>query len=410
MPSPIGRALAPARVIVGNRGFLGLLGCNILLGLAFSFVNPFMSLFGEHEVGMSPGVFGAFMTATSLCGIALSTILARWSDTRFSRRSILLLGSAAGALGYVGYALVRDVLWLLIIGSLLLGTASITFSLLFAHAREQLARSELPPKDAPLYMNVFRLFFALSWTVGPAIASWVMIKYSFLGTFLMTAACFAALFVAIFFLIPSRPPSKAARKEATFRETARALARGEVLAYFTGFVMIYACGSIGMISLPLLIVETLRGTARNVGIVYAVAPLFEMPLMLLFGVLASRGDHSRLIRLSVLLAVSYYGSIALTGAPWHIYPLQILSAAITAVTQGVAITFFQDFLPNQVGTATNLYSNASRLGQIVGYVLFSWLAAPLGYRNLFLMNSAICCAAFLLMWLYRPRLRPRPCA
>ena len=172
--------------------------------------------------------------------------------------------------------------------------------------------------------------------------------------------------------------------------------------------MIYACGSLGMISLPLLIVETLRGTARNVGIVYAVAPLFEMPLMLLFGVLASRGDHSRLIRLSVLLAVAYYGSIALAGAPWHIYPLQILSAAITAVTQGVAITFFQDFLPNQVGTATNLYSNASRLGQIAGYVLFSWLAAPLGYRNLFLMNSAICCAAFLLMWLFRPRLRPRP--
>ena len=51
----MGRALAPARVILGNRGFLGLLGCNILLGLGFSFVSPFMSLFGEHEVGMSPG-------------------------------------------------------------------------------------------------------------------------------------------------------------------------------------------------------------------------------------------------------------------------------------------------------------------------------------------------------------------
>ena len=94
------RILAPARIILGNRGFLGLLGCNILLGLAFSFVAPFMSLFGEHEVGMSANAFGAFMTVTSLSGILISTVLARWSDTRFTRRSILLIGSCAGALGY----------------------------------------------------------------------------------------------------------------------------------------------------------------------------------------------------------------------------------------------------------------------------------------------------------------------
>jgi SET family sugar efflux transporter-like MFS transporter len=222
----------------------------------------------------------------------------------------------------------------------------------------------------------------------------------------VTASCFAALFVAILRFVPPAPPSIAARREVAIGETLRDLARGEVLAHFTGFVLVFACGSLGMISLPLLIVETLHGTPGNVGIVYSVAPLFELPLMLLFGVLASRGDHARLIRFGVLLAIAYYGLISLVGAPWHLYPLQIASAAITAVTQGVAITFFQDFLPDQVGTATNLYSNASRLGQVAGYVLFSQLAAPFGYRNLFFMSSAICSAAFLLMWLYRPRRRP----
>ena len=397
---------AVVRFIVGNRSFLGLLGCNILLGLAYSFVSPFMSLFGEHEVGMSSGAFGAFMTVTSLCGIVVSTILARWSDTRFARRTILLLGSAAGALGYALYAVVRDPVWLAVIGSVLLGISSITFSQLFAHAREELSRSEVPSRDVPIYMNVFRLFFALSWTIGPAIASWVMTKLSYLGTFLLAAACFVALFGAILRLIPSRLPLGAARQEATIRETIRALARSEVLAYFAGFVLLFACGSLGMISLPLLVIDTLKGTTRNVGIVYSVAPLFELPLMLLFGFLATRGDHARLIRLGALFAVAYYGLLGLVRAPWQIYPLQSLSAAITAVTQGVAITFFQDFLPDQVGTATNLYSNASRLGQVAGYVLFSQIAGPLGYRNLFFASSAICCASLLLMWLFRPRSRP----
>ena len=59
------------------------------------------------------------MTATSLSGIAISTWLARWSDMRLSRRTVLLLGGVTGALSYVGYAYVRDVVWLTLIGCVL---------------------------------------------------------------------------------------------------------------------------------------------------------------------------------------------------------------------------------------------------------------------------------------------------
>jgi MFS transporter, SET family, sugar efflux transporter len=406
-----GSLAAPARFMIGHPDILGLLGCNVLLGMAFSFVIPFMSLFGEHEVGMSPTGFGLFMTLTSASGILASTILARWSDTRLSRRAVLLLGSAAGALGYVGYAFVRDPVSLAVIGSVLIGISTITFSQLFAHARELLARSDADPKDVPLYMNVFRLFFALAWTIGPAVASLVMAKYSYVGTYLVAASCFAALFGAVLRLVPARPPTKDANRQVPLRQTIRALARGEVSAHFVGFVLVFACGSLGSISLPLLIVETLRGTTRNVGIVYSVSPFFELPLMLLFGVLASRdaarGGHARLIRIGVLLAVGYYALLSLVRTPWQVYPLQVISAAITAVIQGVAITFFQDFLPDQVGTATNLYSNASRLGQIAGYLLFAQLAATLGYRGIFILCSAISGAALLIMWLFRPRTRER---
>ena len=146
-----------------------LLGCNLLVGLAFSFVSPFFSMFGTIEVGMSPFAFGVFMTVTSLSGIAISTLLARWSDTRLSRRTVLLLGGITGALSYVGYAYrarrrVADG------RSAACSVASprSRSPQLFAYARDLLARSDIPPElGAPLYMNVFRLFFAVSWTAGP---------------------------------------------------------------------------------------------------------------------------------------------------------------------------------------------------------------------------------------------------
>src|ERR1017187_10812639 len=89
--------LVPLRTLLAHRDLRIVLVCHLLLGLAFSFVSPFYSMFGTIEVGMSNWTFGIFMTITSVAGIIMSTVLARWSDTRFSRRAILLIGCASGA-------------------------------------------------------------------------------------------------------------------------------------------------------------------------------------------------------------------------------------------------------------------------------------------------------------------------
>lgn len=395
------RLLAPARTLLQHRILLVLLGCCALLGLGISFVGPFLSMFGTREAGMSPMVFGLFMTVTTLSGIGLSTVLARISDTHTTRRSMLLLGSASGVLGYVGFAYVRDPIWLTVIGALLLGLSSITFSQLFAHARELLITSGIPATDAPLYMNVFRLFMALAWTVGPAVAAQVMIRFGFTGTFLGAAVCYLLLAVAVFLFVPAVPvPGAADVAKAPLRT---ALVRSDVLAHFIGFALVFTAGTMCMLNVPLFVTSTLGGTVEHVGIIYCVAPIFELPFMLWLGLLATRGDQARLIRISVLLAIAYYGLLGVVGAPWHIYLLQILSAAITAVTQGVAITFFQNFLPGQMGTATNLFVTAQRIGSMAGYLAFGALVAAAGHRAVFEVGAGLCAVALVLLWIYRPR-------
>jgi SET family sugar efflux transporter-like MFS transporter len=400
------RIFAPARVFLRQRMFLVLLACNLLVGLAFAFVAPFFSMFGTIEVGMSPLAFGVFMTATSVSGIALSTLLARWSDTWLSRRAVLLLGGVTGALSYVGYAFVRDVAWLTVIGCVLGGIASITFSQLFAYARDLLARSAVRPSDASLYMNVFRLFFSLSWTVGPAVASWVMLQYHFRGMFLVAALCFALFVLIVIFFVPRTPPSATARAAAARLPLRQALARPDVLAYFVAFSLLFASSTMGMMNLPLLVLNVLHGTGQQVGIIYSVAPAFEIPFMLFFGLLATRGDQARLIRVAVVLAVFYYVLLAVIRAPWQAYPVQILSAAVTAVIGGVAITFFQNFLPEQPGTATNLYSVAGRIGSMAGYLAFGTLASAFGHRAVFwacTLLSAVALVVVLAVRTHRPR-------
>jgi MFS transporter, SET family, sugar efflux transporter len=401
------RLIAPARIILHHRVFMVLLGCNILVGLAFAFVSPFFSIFGTRTIGMSPFAFGVFMTVLSLSAIAISTWLARWSDTRLSRKTVLLIGGVAGMLNYLGYAFVHDIVSLTINGCLLGGIASITFSQLFAYARDLLARSDIPPNQAPLYMNVFRLFFAVSWTAGPAVASWVMLKYDFLGMFVVAALCFLLFVVILIFFIPSTPPLETARAAAAQTPLRRVLVRVDVLGYFVSFALLFAAGTMGMMNLPLLVLNVLGGTGQQVGIIYSVSPAFEIPFMLYFGLLATKSDQARLIRLAVVLAVAYYTLLAFVQVPWQIYPLQIMSAAITAVIGGIAITFFQNFLPDQPGTATNLYSTAGRIGGTVGYLAFGSVASAFGHRAVFWACTGLAVLALAILFAGRVR-RPVP--
>src|SRR5262245_55721881 len=115
------RVIARLRPLHTQPSFRILFVLNVLLGFAYSFVLPFMSMFGTIVVGMSKWRFGVFMTLTTAAGILIGTILARYSDTHFSRRSLLVWGSISGVAGYLGYAYCRSFVPLLLIGTLVLG-------------------------------------------------------------------------------------------------------------------------------------------------------------------------------------------------------------------------------------------------------------------------------------------------
>ncbi|OIQ97106.1 sugar efflux transporter B [mine drainage metagenome] len=390
--------LERCRPLVRNPRFRSLILLNVLLGLTYSFVSPFFSMFGTIECGMNPVVFGVFMTITAVAGIVIATTLAHYSDTHLSRRQVMILGSVAGALGYGCYAYLRTFWPLLLVGCLLLGLSSITFSQLFAFAREELSASDIERKESAFYMNAFRMFFALSWTIGPAVASWIMIALSFKGLFLSAAACFLLFTAATLKYVPDAPPPGAKLAAQAADSVWRVMIRPDVFAHFMAFVLIFASATIGMMNLPLLVLKTLGGTEQQVGIVYCVSPFFELPFMLYFGMLATRMDPAKVIRIGIAIAIVYYAGLTLVHVPWQVYPMQILSAAVTAVTSGVAISYFQNYLPHHPGTATNLYANAQRIGSTIGYLLFGWLAWRFGYRVVFLTCTVFSAATLGLMY------------
>jgi MFS transporter, SET family, sugar efflux transporter len=373
-----------ARRVLATRHFVGLLATNFVLGLTTAVTLPFVSLWATRDIGMSRETLGTFMTVQALSAIAVSTLIARWSDRDVSRRTLLLLGSWAGVLANLGFALVRDPLLLLLIGSSALAIASINFAQFFAHVREHIEHTERAGAAVPLLMGILRACYALAWTVGPLVAARLVSRFGYPAIFLSAAILFIVFAAGVMGFVP-----RAARIAEALPNEALTWGWGQprVLAHAVAFALMFAAFTIQGLNLPLFLTEKLGATEHGVGNAFAVSPVFEIGFMVGFGHLAALGYQRRVIALGASAAVGYFAALPFITAVWHVYPLQVMNAAASAVTTSVAIPFFQDLMPGQRGAATTLYSNALKVGSLIGFGAFGLLASYLGHARLFWVCS-----------------------
>jgi MFS transporter, SET family, sugar efflux transporter len=385
--APIGRRL------LLDPAFLGLLGTMFVLGLTSAFVAPFGSLWATQEIGMSSRMLGLFMTITALSAILVTTLIARWSDSIVSRRTLLAIGCCGGALNYVGYALLRDPMLLLLLGSTLLAVASMNFAQLFAHVREEVGRVD--GANVTLLLGVLRACYALAWALGPNLGAAIKGRFGYPGLFWSVSLFFLALLGFVLAFVAQRP-RVAPLAPAVNARAAWGLKNPRVLAHAVAFGLMFAAFTLNGLNLPLFLTQQLGGTERAVGVAFAVSPVFEMLFMVLFGHLAARGRERQVqvILFGAGASVCYFLALRFVSQPWHVYPLQILNATAVAVVTSVAIPFFQDLLPNQTGVSTSLYSNALKVGSLLGFSLFGALASVVGNAGLFLVCAALAASTF----------------
>lgn len=360
-----------------------LLLLNFMVGLSTSLFIPFSSIFGLDIVGMGNVSYGIFMTIMAIGGVAISTYIGKLSDRNISRKLILIITSVAAILGYIGFAYIRDYYLLSLVAFFLLGMGAATMPQLWAYAREALEESDVPTKEVPYVMNVFRMFSALAWTVGPAFAGWVLVFVDFEGLFLMVAGGFLLSIIVMALFLESEPKTKdMSGKQVVL---GKFIFKPFIFANVFAMLLLHAATTINMQNIPQFVTKSLGGTEAHVGVIFSVPPIFEVPLMVMFGIMATKWELDVLIKLGFFFSFLYFLLMWNVTAPWQIYPLQILSAANVAITAGLAVTYFQNFIPEEPGTATTLYMNAQKIGSTLGFLLFGYFSSLVSYENVFIL-------------------------
>lgn len=315
---------------------------------------------------------------------------------------MLAIGSLGGALGFAGYALIRDPIALVAVGCTLQALASTCFAQLFSHVREAFHQTGPTAGHSSMTMSVVRVCFSFSWTVGPALGALTLVHLGFRGLFLSAAGLYAVFLLGTLRYVPKQQRPSSGIERPAHPSIWKTLRRADLRLCFLAFAGVAAANAINMLTLPLAFTRSFGGSNEALGIVFGIGPVVEIPLMLWFGHLASKGGQLALIRFGVAITLAYYVGLSFANAPWHIYALQILNGAAFSILTNVAILFFQDLMPRQTGLATSLFSSSQASGNLVGVLSFGFLIESLGYRHSYVVCAALAACALALIFRLRP--------
>ena len=413
--------------LLKTRHFMPLAVTTLMLGIALSFTMPYLSLFGVEQASMSPWQLGIFMTVISASGVFASSAVGRWSDRSGRPRALLIASLVVAMLGYASLGFVRGYAELLLIGVVLLGPGGASLSQIFAFGRVALPIEDAA--QAEFASATLRTLLSAAWVFGPAVGALILAQTGFKGLFVFAAASFAASAVIASLIAGTKRVSndsivEEARKalprgsldgsstsavggtEKALAATARVRAsttaaetraRGTIPRVLLALTLIGLAANATMILLPLFLVHALHGTRLNVSAALGIGALLEIPMMLWLGAKSSRLRKQNWLTASAVVHAVYFVALAMIGQPSAVVPLQVLPAAVVAITSCLGMTYVQDLMPGETGAATALFFNAWRVGSILSGVLSGIVVGAFGYRVAFLLCAALAVCAFALL-------------
>jgi SET family sugar efflux transporter-like MFS transporter len=375
-------------VTSGSR-FLPLLAGVLVLGVADSMIGPYLVLFGSDRAGLSPLQVGVFLSLVAVSGLTVSTWLGRRFD-RSASRWPALVAVAGPAIGYAALAATTSYPLILLIGAGLLGAGLAAFPQLFSLARIHLDRTggAAARRGTP----ALRSMWSLAWAIGPLVGAAVLAWRGYDALLLVTALAF--VLVALPLLLLGRTPRP---PHVPVPEDGPARPGRPMLLAAVGFTLFHTAMLAGSVALPLYVTRTLARPDSDVGLLFSVCALVEIPAALSVLLLPARSGRRGVILLGMLLFTAYFVLVASSSSMALLIGTQIARGVGLAVVEALGITYMQDLLPHATGRATTMFANTFTIGSLISGVLAGAAAQTLGYRAALLLCGVLAaagCACF----------------
>jgi SET family sugar efflux transporter-like MFS transporter len=291
---------------------------------------------------------------------------------------------------------------MLLIGALFLGAGSAAFPQLFALSR---SHTDGGAGASGGGIPVLRSAWSLAWAVGPLAGGALLSWQGFTGLLLATGLGFGLVIVAVLKVKAPPPASPGPDQEV---RTARSGHMRPLVPAIVAFTLFHTAMFSGSVALPLYVTEELGRPAGEVGLMFSVCALVEIPAALGLMLLPPGVRKDRVILLGMGLFVLYFVLVVAATGVVALVLVQLARGVAIAVVGALGITYFQDQLPGAAGRSTTLFANTATAGSLVSGIAAGAVAQALGYRAALVACAVLSVLAWSLFFLARRRGQPLP--
>lgn len=361
-----------------------------LQAFLFALTLPTLSYFIAEKFSADAFYIGLFFILISLSSILFSQLMGHFSDRLNDRRPLILLGMLCGSTSCYLFSISSSYEIALISGVSFFSLSFASIPQTFAHARDY-AGHKFNRKNLIMFNTILRACSAFSWVGGPAIGFLLIDYFNFKQYYLIVALMYLACATSTLLTLPK--VQNLAKKNHKLDKSRNK----QITIAFIGFSLIFGCNQSYLISLPLYITQVLNLDVSWSGWLMGTAAAIEIPIMIFAGWLGTRFSLPSLICIGSVASITLYFGFWHATELWVLFPLQICNALMIGFVAGLGMTWFQDLMPDRAGAASALFWNTTNVGNILGAITIAFFAQLLGYRDVYLINTAMAIMATILL-------------
>lgn len=362
---------------------VSLLFSSALIGIAGAFIVTSLSLFLFQEIGVSALLVGFFFAIRALSEIVADLLISYISEGAYQRHHIAMLCTLLSAGGALWLVLVRDY-YLLMFGSVILfGLGGAIFPQLFALTRDV---AESKAIDVNAFNAFMRAINSAAWVIGPAVAFFLINTMSFHFLYSLAALFYLTAVLALGLGGFTQRQMINRQQAVSFRWRDLTYRSGSIMVFvllLLTIVMIY------QINIALYVSQELKLETYIIGLIIGIGAALEIPLILLFGFLASRFSKQKLLLFAAANACLFFVLLSFSNSIFALILIQIPNAIWVSIVLSLPVVMLQDELKHFHGIASALFSSAFKFGTFFGGAIGGFLLAKLGFQLTFLFCALL---------------------
>lgn len=395
--------IASFTLLFGNPSLRVLAIILLLTGVTIAATQPYVSVVGIHELGMSNTMLSVFLFMYALANLTVGVTISIFSDMVSSHRRIFMLTSLAGLAGFGMVFFLPSIAVFVLMNITLIPISNAANGLVFSTLRKK--TNSLDSSQTGTLITSARTISSAAWILIPGIVGLILVnsKSTLAAWGISALAALASFAIAALFMADDKTEQRTEAEQVTFFASLKLILTPAIIIQVFCMAMVMAAQRMSVVLSPLILLGSAHGKMTDIGFLAGAIAFLEIPFKLMWGSLLRRFSTLFVLAAGAGCFCVYLLFLGFATETWHFYALLIPNAFGAAAILSLPMVYFQDLLRDRPGLGTSLYQSNVFVSNGFSAATFAVGSAFLTYSQTVWLGMALAAGGIIGLFLVQKR-------